>query len=280
MPTIKSQSAFGLRVWSHKSPGMRQAHLHQDLEFNYVLSGTMTYLIGGSLLSIPQGKMGVIWGAMPHQTILPAVRPSLFWVTIPLNRAMLWNLPEQFVRRLLGRGLVVDPHTNNADPFALRQWKQDLADDRPLRREMVLEEIARRLHRLALNVIEDAPPATPGVDAAPPSSDALLTAQRMAGLIGRHFHEPLTVSQIADAVDLHPNYAMTLFRRQTGMTINTYLTRQRVAHAQSLLATTTMPILHIGEACGFGSTSRFYEAFKKEALCTPRQFRTRLARPR
>jgi AraC-like DNA-binding protein len=277
-PTPFLQPALGLRVWEQRSPGMSRPHLHQDLEFNLILEGSMQYLIGGALLRIPRGRLGVIWGAMPHQSILSEPAPDVHLVTLPLDQAMLWNLPERFVRQLLRDGLVIDPRANEADPAMFRQWEQDLAHKTAPRRQLVLQEISRRLHRLALNVFE-AGSATELPPERTSSSDALLMAQQMAQVISRRFHEPLNVSQIAAEVRLHPNYAMTLFRRQTGMTINAYLTRRRIAHAQSLLATTTRPILHIAQDCGFASVSRFYEAFQKETGCAPRQFRRRLARP-
>jgi AraC-like DNA-binding protein len=274
-PTLIVHPALGLRVWEQRSRGMVRPHLHQDLEFNFILEGSMQYLIGGALLAIPQGRLGVMWGAMPHQSIPSDPRPQVYLVTLPLTQAMLWNLPDRFVRRLLQNGLVIDPYPNDSDLPMFRQWERDLGGRSEPRRQLVLEEIARRLHRLALNVLEhnDNAPLNPPAAARAPSSNALLTAQQMAQVIGRRFHEPLSVARIAGEVSLHPNYAMTLFRQQTGMTINAYLTRRRIAHAQSLLATTTLPILHIAQECGFGSISRFYEAFHQEAHCTPREFR-------
>jgi AraC-like DNA-binding protein len=279
-PTLVVQPALGLRVWEQRSRGMPRPHLHQDLEFNFILEGSMQYLIGGALVSIPKGRLGVIWGAMPHQSIPSDPPPEVYLVTLPLEQAMLWSLPERFVRRLLQSGLVIDPRPNDGDLSTFRQWEDDLRAKSEPRRQLVREEIARRLHRLALNVFEadEEAPADPPCPR-PSSSDALLAAQQMAQVIGRRFGEPLSVGQIAEEVSLHPNYAMTLFRRQTGMTINAYLTRRRIAHAQSLLATTTLPILQIAQECGFGSVSRFYEAFQKEAGCAPRQFRRRMARP-
>jgi AraC-like DNA-binding protein len=126
---------------------------------------------------------------------------------------------------------------------------------------------------MALNVMEtDDLPSSPSV----PSGEALHFAGKMAELISQKFHQALSVDEIAQHVNLHPGYAMTLFRQQTGVTLNTYLTRQRVAHAQRLLAMTALPILEVAAESGFHSVSRFYDAFKTESGCTPREFRKRL----
>ena len=44
------------------------------------------------------------------------------------------------------------------------------------------------------------------------------------------------------------------------------------------LADTDEPILQIAYDCGFGSTSQFYELFRKRIGATPRQFRARQPR--
>ncbi|NJL30686.1 MAG: helix-turn-helix transcriptional regulator [Phycisphaerales bacterium] len=69
---------------------------------------------------------------------------------------------------------------------------------------------------------------------------------------------------------------MTLFREHTGMSLGSYLTRQRLWQAQRLLATTDKSILQVATASGFGSLSRFYEAFAQECKTTPRAYRRAL----
>lgn len=57
------------------------------------------------------------------------------------------------------------------------------------------------------------------------------------------------------------------------MTLNGYLTRMRVCQAQYLLLSTESEIAEIALSTGFGSLSRFYEAFKSVSGHTPRQYR-------
>ena len=274
---IESISALGLRVWMNRGlHGMRAAHRHNDLEINFLLQGSMRYLIGGAFVTIPQHHFCVIWGAMPHQSIVTDDSRKMLLATLPLAQVMLWNLPGEFLRQLLGRGVAIDPQIYQGDLHLLQQWQEDLGTKKPERRQLVLDEIAARLRRMAINVMETDARDLPALPDAP-SGEALHFAGKMAELISQKFHQSLSVDEIARHVNLHPGYAMALFRQQTGVTLNTYLTRQRVAHAQRLLAMTALPILEVAAESGFYSISRFYEAFKKESGCTPREFRKRLA---
>lgn len=84
--------------------------------------------------------------------------------------------------------------------------------------------------------------------------------------------KPLTADAIAQAVGLHPNYAMTLFRKTFATTMIEFLLRHRLSHAQRFLVTTDEPILNVGAAAGFQSLSRFNEFFRKTCGCPPRGY--------
>ena len=95
----------------------------------------------------------------------------------------------------------------------------------------------------------------------------------MACLIARHYTGSLTVDEIGRMVGLHPNYAMSLFKKAFGTTLIDYLTHHRISHAQRLLATTDAKIVEIAFSSGFNSISRFNEAFRRACNCTPREYR-------
>lgn len=110
----------------------------------------------------------------------------------------------------------------------------------------------------------------------------LAAVEAMAAFITSHHAEPIAVADVAEAVSLHPNYAMRVFRRHMGMTIVDYLTRQRVAEAQRRLMISEDAVLTIGLDCGFGSASRFHAAFRRCTGTTPHRYRRSLleSRPR
>lgn len=272
------EEAVGLAAWSGRSVGMPTAHRHGDLELNYVLEGDMTYLIGGGLVTLPRRRLCALWGGAPHQTVHSPAPVRLRWVTVPLASVLAWELPAALVRPLLAERVVVDAVEQPHDEALLARWEADLAKGEALRRHIVLLEIEARLRRLGLDLAEASERAEMSVISSTRRvSPALRAVERMAHFIAEYHTETLAAADIADAAHLHPNYAMTLFKQQTGMTLNQYLTQQRIAHAQRLLATTRQPVLDVALDSGFGSVSRFFEAFKNATGATPRQFRRRLS---
>jgi AraC-like DNA-binding protein len=98
-------------------------------------------------------------------------------------------------------------------------------------------------------------------------------AEQMASYIARHYQEAFSVHDLAGEVRLHPNYAMTLFKRIFHTTLNEYLTHYRIAQAQRLLVTTDEKVVDIALESGFRTMSRFYEAFERACGCSPTRYR-------
>ena len=266
---------------------MMSAHRHLDLEINYVLSGTMRYLVGGRIRELPPRRFCLLWGGVLHQMIRNPQAAQVIWVTVPLSVVLRWGLPERLVRPLLAAGFIADPAPRSGDLDLLHQWLDDLPGLREHRAtdaaakeagENTLLEIEARLRRFAQSLRTETSTETiteQGASAAH-SDRGLAAVEAMAQFISRNFQNDIGIAEIAEPAHLHPNYAMTLFRRHTGMTLSQYLTLQRVAHAQRLLAATNDPIYEIALGSGFGSVSRFYEAFRQQTGNSPRHFRLHL----
>jgi AraC-like DNA-binding protein len=112
--------------------------------------------------------------------------------------------------------------------------------------------------------------------AASHDADRMLHVERMARFIGEKATEEISVEHVAAAAGLHPNYAMTLFKRSAGLTINQSIIRHRLDTAQSMLIATELPVAAIAFDCGFGSLSRFREAFHQRFHTSPKIFRQRI----
>ena len=133
----------------------------------------------------------------------------------------------------------------------------------------MLLELEARLVRLASSL----PPHKTSFHTGSLEADRLTKAEQMACFIAQHYLEPLSIQDISQAVGLHPNYAMNLFKRVFSTTMTDYVGQHRISHAQRLLATTNQKILSVALSSGFGSISRFNSAFRKACGISPRQYR-------
>lgn len=83
----------------------------------------------------------------------------------------------------------------------------------------------------------------------------------------------LTLFQVAEHVGLSEKYFTNRFTKETGETFSNYLTQLRIQKAKELLRTTTFKSYEIGEMVGYRNAEHFTRMFKKEAGCTPAQYR-------
>lgn len=101
-------------------------------------------------------------------------------------------------------------------------------------------------------------------------SEAVLEAK---SFINTHLSEPITLSDIADAVNLSPNYLHSVFKRLLGLTPRDYLTEKRLTLACELLSTTSASLSDIAERCGFCNQQYLSGLFSKRFSLTPTAYR-------
>ncbi len=256
---------------------MERGHRHNEVELNFAVGGSTTYLFGGRQVCVPAGVLAVFWAAFPHRIVAADADTELWWLTIPLATVLAWQLPRRFAVKML-RGLpITDPtmDEHGIDRGLMRQWHEDLRHPLPEHHHIVVLEVEARLRRLCLCLDAESAASARG---AVPRGETVTGAEAMALYIAGHFHQPVRVADLAAAAGMQPNYAMELFRRTFGVSMITYLTQFRLADAQRLLATTDATATEIAMAVGFGSTSRFYEAFKTECGQSPLSYRKAVQR--
>jgi LacI family transcriptional regulator len=94
--------------------------------------------------------------------------------------------------------------------------------------------------------------------------------------IRRHASRNPGLEDIAAAAGIHPRALQRLFRKRLGMTPLMAVTRERLAHARTLLAGTDLTVGEISTACGYASQQRFAAAFRREVGEPPGRFRSRI----
>ncbi|MDO4284695.1 MAG: helix-turn-helix domain-containing protein [Eubacteriales bacterium] len=96
---------------------------------------------------------------------------------------------------------------------------------------------------------------------------------KMKEFIEAHLEEALTREQIAEAVNLHPDYAARIFKKEEQESVMEYLYRRRIGRAVDLIRTTELPFHEIAQRSGFVNTAHFSTAFKKATGKSPREYR-------
>ncbi|KKC32030.1 AraC family transcriptional regulator [Devosia psychrophila] len=253
---------------------MRAAHWHAQVEVNYIVRGWAHYKMSGHDVRFDAGDLALFWGGLPHW--LDDASDDLIYGGghLPLVHFFRLRLPQNVQSRLMQGATLVTKATDASDPLNFERWNEYARSGDTMKASMAVEELLLRIERVRFNPYDLLPgPAAvvSAVDGLDLHSSPIVV--RICDFIADNFREEIDSSDIAQAADIHPKYAMNVFKKSTGMTLNDYVNLMRLSYAQALLMQDDANVLQVAMDSGFGSLSAFNKSFRKIAGMSPSDFR-------
>jgi AraC-like DNA-binding protein len=97
--------------------------------------------------------------------------------------------------------------------------------------------------------------------------------QKVQEYIRRHYGQDLTLSLLAEQVNLVPTSLCHVFKQVTGERVSDYIIQVRISQAARLLRETDQEVQTIAYECGFSTQTNFNRHFKRLMGCTPTEYR-------
>lgn len=91
--------------------------------------------------------------------------------------------------------------------------------------------------------------------------------------ISNHITSSLKIKDIAEHIGLSEKYLSTLFKKETGQTVISYIEERQMEAAGQMLIYTSRSYAEISDSLSFCSQSYFSKVFKKHYGMTPMQYR-------
>lgn len=83
----------------------------------------------------------------------------------------------------------------------------------------------------------------------------------------------IRISDIAKKIDINPNYLCELFKKETGISVNSFIKKKKIQAAEKLLIYEDFSVAELADIFGFASSSHFIETFKTETGLTPKAYK-------
>ncbi|UYN99979.1 MAG: helix-turn-helix domain-containing protein [Devosia sp.] len=252
---------------------MLASHWHAQVEVNYIVRGWAHYRMGGHEVTFSEGDIALFWGGQPH--LLDDASDDVVYAGghLPLVHFFRLRLPEDVQTRLMQGATLVSQATDATDPVNFARWRDYARSGDPMQASVAVDELLLRIERLRFSPYALLPDRTLQRDASGFDQHVSPIVVRICDYIGDNFREEIDSTDIAVAADIHPKYAMTVFRKCTGMTLADYVTLLRLSYAQALLMRDEANVLQVAMDSGFGSLSAFNKSFRKIAGMSPGDFR-------
>lgn len=259
----------------HTHPAVMEApHWHAQVEVNFIVEGKVHYRMAEREVLLTKGDLCLFWGGIPHQMDWRSDDTIYAGAHLPLVHFFRLNLPTGVQQHLMAGQVLLLRATDPADCCNFERWNLYARSGDATKAAHAVNELLLRIERMRFEPYE----LLPGVGAATAAEEfdqrALPLALRLCTYIADNFRDDIGIADIAAEFAIHPKYAMSVFRRSTGMTLNEYLNLLRLSYAQAMLMREEdANVLHIAMESGFGSLSAFNKSFRRLAGMTPSSFR-------
>ncbi|MBT2760921.1 response regulator [Paenibacillus sp. ISL-20] len=88
-----------------------------------------------------------------------------------------------------------------------------------------------------------------------------------------HYGDELTRMSLAEIVYLNPDYLARVFKKETGVSLGTYIIQSRIKAAKHLLESTPLSVYQIAAKVGYANYSYFSKLFKQDTGWSPSDYR-------
>jgi AraC-like DNA-binding protein len=211
---------------------------------------------------------------LPHRVVDTAEDTLFVAIHLPLIHFFRLRLAADIQQRLMRGATIVTARPEPEADAAFRRWIDFLRSDDPLRVGHAIDELLLRIERIRfapyhlLGELDGAP-----APLEPSDQQSFQKLGRICGFVTESFREDIDSTDIALSADIHPKYAMSVFKKSTGLTLNEYVSLMRLSYAQALLLRDSASVLQVAMASGFGSLSAFNKCFRKVSGVSPSDFK-------
>ncbi len=265
---------LALQMFHNRPLIMLKPHWHAQVEVNFIVRGSVHYLMNDHEISLSAGEMCLFWGGLPHQ--MDDASDDVFYAGahLPLVHFFRLHLPADVRHRLMTGATLVTAATDRSDAANFERWNCYARSGDPAKAQHAVDELLLRLERMRFEPYRLVPDGLPGEDATSPfDQQSSRNVGHMCDFIAENFLYDIDCVDIAAAADIHPKYAMSVFKKSTGMTLNEYVNLLRLSYAQAMLMHQDAKVLTVAMDSGFGSLSAFNKSFRKLAGMSPSDFR-------
>ena len=200
---------------------MAGPHMHSQIELNYVLEGQMTYWFDGRELTLSADRLCLFWGMCPHQVTDCEEGTQFVCLYMPMSVILGMANPSR-LREAIFRGAVIEAlNIRSYDRQIFLDWRNELLAGDANTEEILRSELVARVKRIENDGWRDLrEQGEVLVNLRQCDVDRIHHIEQMLRFISENALRKISVEDVAEATGLHPNYAMTLFKRALGLTIN------------------------------------------------------------
>lgn len=250
-------------------------HIHDEIEIVYVLRGTLSLQLNGTMHALKKNDIAIINRLVAHS--YPEARYARY-ILLQFKPTVVFEANKSIDIKYLTPFLYTREFTcfvATCDTPALKEMVNVIYEiekriqERGIAYDLAIESDLIRLLYLMYQAQIFSSEIIEGIKA----KRNLQHLSTLLKYLDAHYDEVITLEQACTITKLDYHYFSRMFREKTGMTFVEYLSFIRILNAQKLLAETDAPISDIAKKVGIPNISYFNRKFKAHNGMTPGQYR-------
>lgn len=247
-------------------------HWHPDLEFIYIVKGTMDYFVNGKTITINQGDAIFVNSQRLHYGFSNQKNDCTF-IALVISPRLFVNITEsceQYFNRKFGI-----KNTDYIPLYSHVPWEKEVINQiitihklmhiNPFNPVHVLSLCMDIIYRIGEHIDD--------------YQENILDTRDQISFLGmityieKNYGQEISLMKLSSHVGISRNKCCELFKRFTNDTPNNYIIHYRINKSIELLKNTHLTISEISSICGFSTPSYFSNVFYKIKGCSPKEVR-------
>ncbi len=256
------------RILMQDKPGWRcntTPHWHPELEFVYMIEGSLQVCIDGTEQTIQSGDFYFCNAKVIHSTGTPDSTAHYKYIVLQLSHDFLLRFHDDCIFSIR-RDTAYDKlkiqlqHLVHLSEQDASQYSYNFID---IEKNKVLLEICQIL-------LEGCILSNTNILKGP---DFTGYARRVMEYVCEHYTQKLSLQSLAELVGLSPQYLSKYFRKATNMCLTRYINLIRLEHSNKCLLNQTMNISDVALSNGFPDVKTYVRTCKSVYGMTPSALR-------
>ena len=247
------------------------AHWHSEIEFIRVLSGALCVKLNTKTYHAKAGDVFFV----NSQTVHAAVPEDCIYECIVMHLDYFKTETDacrHFIEALYNQTYFVSEY-EDSPKSAFSKAINDFFD--AMRQESLGKEFRAigALYGIFGVILSEKRYTTFGGDGASAKYTNVPKLKKVLSFIRENYDAPITLSDMAETVNMSDKYFCYFFKSMTEKTPGSYLTDYRIERAAQKLLSTDASVTEIAYSCGFNDLSYFIKTFKRYKGISPGHFR-------
>ncbi len=261
-PGLRVNTLYAIRQHQTDESYLHRSQEHPFWEIIWLTEGKLVCHMDGVAYELKSGQLLVL---PPHRDhlIKAGQKGRLSFLEILFDGEM---RGEEGVKGVAGHAVYVDDRIERLFHDIIRERKEE----KPYAEDMIICNLQRILVTVVRNVRSDLTSAE-----IPPYLQFTVKniyVSECIDIIRQNAAGTLSLSEIAQQLNISPTYLSSLFKRNTGMNISEYIRLMRLEKVKEMLRSKRYTITQISEIMGYCSPTYFSTEFKKQFGMSPKKY--------